>query len=496
MSHASLSSPMVQGLKAFYQQGKNVRRCKIIGTMGPASSSEATIRELMQAGLDIFRVNFSHGSHEDHATTIKNIRRIAKECGLYATILQDLQGPKIRCGKLLNGQQRLEKGASYYLQYGEVQTDPKIIPIDYRYLCKDIQVGQTVMMDDGLLLLRIEAIENAQALVRVEEGGILKSRKGVNFPESHLSVPPLTEKDNKDLLFGVTQHVDAIALSFVQTAKDVAQCKKIIRALGADIPVIAKIEKFSAIQNIDEIAATADGLMVARGDLGVECRVERVPGFQRKIIEAAAKYSVPVIVATQMLESMVENPRATLAEIADVANAVLEGADCVMLSAEVAVGKYPVICVEKMASIIEEVEGWVDSNTQRYEQVENNMSQWETHTAIARAVCEAADSLQARAIVCLTLTGSIARLISSWRPKTPIIAISPRMDVIHRLGFMWGVHSMQNPLFYDTDVLLQDLPRLLKSLHIVQAGDVIVITAGIPINEMKSTNMIKINQIE
>ncbi len=496
MSQASLSTPMVQGLKAFYQQGKPIRRCKIIGTMGPASSSEEMVRELMQAGLDIFRVNFSHGSHEDHAATIKTIRRVAKECGLYATILQDLQGPKIRCGKLLNGQLRLEKDARYHLQYGEVQTDPMVIPIDYRYLCKDIHVGEAVMMDDGLLLLRIESIETTHAVVRVEEGGILKSRKGVNFPDSHLSVPPLTEKDNKDLLFGVTQHVDAIALSFVQTAKDVAQCKKIIQALGSDIPVIAKIEKLSAVQGIDEIASISDGLMVARGDLGVECRVERVPGFQRKIIEAAAKYSVPVIVATQMLESMVENPRATLAEVADVANAVLEGADCIMLSAEVAVGKYPVACVQKMVSIIEEVEGWVDTKTQRYEPFDRHAALWQTHTAIARAVCEAADNLHARAIVCLTLTGSIARLISSWRPKTPIIAISPRTDVIHRLGFMWGVHSMQNPLFYDTDVLLQDLPRLLKSLHVVQSGDVIVITAGIPINEMKSTNMIKINQIE
>jgi len=490
------TTPMVQGLTAFYAVGKPVRRCKIIGTIGPASSPEPVLRELLQAGINIFRLNFSHGSHEDHGAMVKSIRRLSKECGMYATILQDLQGPKIRCGKLLGGQQVLEKGSIYQLEFGEVQTDPHVIPIDYQHLVHDVHVGDTVMMDDGLLLLRIEAIENGKAMVRVEEGGLLKSRKGVNFPNSHLSVPALTEKDNKDLLFGVANHVDAIALSFVQTAKDVLQCKKILQALGADIPVIAKIEKFSAVQSIDEIAAVADGLMVARGDLGVECRVERVPGFQRKIIEAAAKVSIPVIVATQMLESMIDSPRATLAEVADVANAVLDGADCVMLSAEVAVGKHPVACVKKMASIIEEVEGWVDVKSQRYEQLDRYTPQWETHVAIARAVCEAADTLNAKAIVCLTLTGSIARLISSWRPKTPIIAISPRTDVIHRLGFMWGVYSMQNPLFYDTDVLLQDLPRLLKSLHVVQSGDIIVITAGIPINEMKSTNMIKINQIE
>jgi pyruvate kinase len=334
-------------------------------------------------------------------------------------------------------------------------------------------------------------------MVKVVEGGILKNRKGVNFPDSILSLPALTEKDSKDLLFGIANGVDVIALSFVQTAADVAQCKKIIQALGSDIPVIAKIEKVSAVKQIDEIAQIADGLMVARGDLGVEGRVERVPTYQHKIIEAAHKYAKPVIVATQMLESMIGNPRASFAEMADVANGVLEGADCLMLSGEVAAGKYPVESVVTMDAIIRNVESWTKTQAPKYKSDVPwaSESRWEDNEAIAIAACEAADSLNAKAIVCLSLTGSIARSIAKWRPHTPIIAVSPRKDAVQRLGIVRGVYGMQNPLFYNTDVLLQDLPNLFKSLGIVKSGDIIVITAGIPINQMKPTNMVKINKI-
>jgi len=265
--------------------------------------------------------------------------------------------------------------------------------------------------------------------------------------------------------------------------------------MGADTPIIAKIERLSAVEDIEEIAKEADGLMVARGDLGVEGSVERVPKFQRKIVDAAHKYAKPVIIATQMLESMIHNPQASLAEVTDVANAVLEGADCVMLSAEVAAGQYPVACVQKMASIINRVEDWHLKKTPRYTTLPSHSEKWDIHEAIARSACEAADTLNARAIVCLTLTGSIARLIANWRPKTPILAISPRIDVVKRLGFTWGVYGLINPLFYNTDVLLHDLPELLKTLRIARSGDFIVITAGIPLKTMCATNMIKINQI-
>jgi pyruvate kinase len=498
IANPNLASPTIAGLKGF-QRGRNgrPRHCKIVGTLGPSSSDEKVLRELVEAGLDIARLNFSHGSHETHRKNIELVRRISRETGRHVSILQDLQGPKIRVGKVLGEGVELVKGQSYALVYGSEQTTPEIIPIDYRELVHDVAVGQRVLMDDGLLSLKIERIEGNAVHVRVLEGGLLKSRKGVNFPDAKLSLPALTEKDSRDLLFGVSHGVDFVALSFVQDPDDVVQVKKMISALGSDIPVIAKIEKLSAIEEIDEIARVSDGLMVARGDLGVEGSVERVPGFQKRIVEAAARKARPVIIATQMLESMIENPHATLAEVADVANGVLDGADCVMLSGEVASGKYPVQCVKQMASIIEEVEGWTFKRPMRYATgaFEPADDLWEDHEAIARAACEAADALGAKAIVCLTLTGAIARSVAKWRPGTPILAISPRKDVIQRLVMCWGVYAMQNPLFYNTDVLLQDLPQLLKSLNLVETGETIVITAGIPINHMKPTNMIKINRI-
>jgi pyruvate kinase len=482
-------------------QGKDnfvmpTRHCKIIGTIGPASSSEEVLRELILAGMDIARLNFSHGEHEVHAASVEKIRRISKELGRNVAILQDLQGPKIRCGRLLGGKIDIVSGEEYTLVFGIEQTDPRIIPIDYRELAQDVAVGQTVMMDDGLLIFKITSIMDGQVVVQATEGGTLKSRKGVNFPDAVLSLPAMTEKDSKDLLFGISQGVDWVALSFVQTPKDVMQVKNIIKAMGTDIPVIAKIEKLSAVRDIDEIAAVSDGIMVARGDLGVEGRVERVPMFQRRIVAAARKHARPVIVATQMLESMVVSPRATLAEIADVANGVLDDADCLMLSAEVASGKNPVACVEQMAAIIDQVEAWrFKRSSEPEEDVTKSEVIWPVHEAIGRAAGEAADALGAKLIVCLTLTGSIARSIARWRPKTPILAISPRAEVIRRLGLVWGVGGIQNQLFYDTDILLHELPQVLKNMNLVSAGETVVITAGIPINQVSATNMIKINRI-
>ena len=480
-----------------FKSGDRPRHCKIVATLGPASSDEATLSQLIKAGLDIARLNFSHGDHETHRKNIELVRRLSRELGRDVAILQDLQGPKIRTGKMIDeggGGLTIKRGEHYVLSYGIEQKNRQTIPIDYKDLVHDVSVGQRVLMDDGLLALAIKSIEGNEVHVTVEEGGLLKSRKGVNFPDSQLSLPAMTEKDSKDLLFGISHNVDFVALSFVQTPDDVRQIKKMISALGSDIPVIAKIEKLSAVAGIDSVAQVSDGLMVARGDLGVEGNVERVPGYQKLIIETAARLAKPVIIATQMLESMIENPRATLAEMADVANGVLDGADCLMLSGEVASGKYPVQCVKQMASIICEVEGWNFRRPVRYIS-EHQDTNWKEHEAIARAACEAADHLKARAIVCLTLTGSIARLISKWRPKTTIIALSPRQDVIKRLKMVWGVYAMQNPLFYNTDTLLQDLPQLLKSLKLVDSGELVVITAGIPINQMRPTNMIKINRI-
>ncbi len=488
-------SPMVPSQDP--DKGNAIKHTKIIGTLGPASSDEDTLRKLILAGMDIARLNFSHGDHAMHLKNIELVRRISTELGKPVGILQDLQGPKIRVGKLIGDSNEIASGTELTLIYGTQQTELGTIPIDYRGLVHDVRVGDRVMMDDGLLILEVTKLEKDSVKIKVLEGGILKNRKGVNFPDSKLSLPALTEKDSKDLLFGIAHHIDFVALSFVQDPADVRQIKSMIRALGSDVPVVAKIEKLPAMELIDEIAALSDALMVARGDLGVEGGVERVPAFQKTIIQAAEKYGKPVIIATQMLESMIENPDATLAEVADVANGVLDGADCLMLSAEVASGKFPVKAVERMNSVIREVESWKFRQPPRLDInlfADDNRS-WEAHESIAVAACEAALTSNARAIVCLTLTGSIAKSIARWRPNTAIFAVSPRIDVIKRLAMVWGVYGVVNPSFYDTDILIEELPDLLKKLRIVTSGDTVVITAGIPMREMCPTNMIKINRI-
>jgi len=487
----------IQGMRDFYSLKQEIRHCKVVATIGPASSDEKTLANLIKEGLDVARLNFSHGEHKTHSEIIRKIRELSQELGRNVAILQDLQGPKIRCGKLISGKAQIIKNQKYFLSYGEKQKNTNTIPIDYKELAKDTSINDEVIMDDGLIRFYVTGKKDQNIEIQALNSGLLKNRKGVNFPNTYLSLPSLTEKDIRDLLFGISQNVDAIALSFVQSAEDIINCRKMITALGSDTPIIAKIEKLSAIKDINKISEVSDGLMVARGDLGVEGRVEKVPVFQRKIIATGAKYSKPVIIATQMLETMTNNPRPSLAEVADVANGVLEGADCIMLSGEVAAGKYPCECVRTLVSIIKTVEAWSLKSLERYDNsARNHHHKWEKHEAIARAACEAADSIKAKAIICLTLTGSIARIISSWRPKTPIIAISPRSDVVQRLCFNWGIYGMRNPLFYDTDILLQELPQLLKKLNIVTTGDKIVITAGIPMNAMCQTNMIKINEIK
>ena len=471
------------------------RHTKIIGTLGPSSSTYEVQKQLIEAGLNVARLNFSHGDHETHARNIESIRRASAELGRPVALLQDLQGPKIRVGRLIGGQMEIKSGEYYRLRFGVEQDDPKIIPIDYRGLVHDVKVGQRVMMDDGLLILQVDQIKEDTVTVRVEEGGLLKNRKGVNFPDSILSLPAMTDKDSKDLLFGIANRVDYVALSFVQDPRDIHQIKSMIKALGSDVPVVAKIEKLPAIDQIDAIAEAADALMVARGDLGVEANVERVPNLQKKIIDAAARAGKPVIIATQMLESMITNPRASMAEVADVANGVLDGADCVMLSGEVASGRYPVECIKRMASIIEQVESWTFKRPSRFDMNKHVEGQWEVNESIAISACEAADTLKAKAIVCLSLTGSIAKSISKWRPTTPIIAISPRADVARRLALVWGVHGIPNSSFYNADTILQDLPQVLKQSGVVESGDVVVITAGLPINQMRPTNTVKINRI-
>jgi pyruvate kinase len=469
------------------------RHCKVITTLGPASTEYNIILEIIKTGADVIRLNFSHGSHSEHSILIQRIRRASLEAKRNVAILQDLQGPKIRCGKLNNSQLLVKKGQIYKLCYQDKQDADDIIPIDFKTLAKDVKVGEPVLMDDGLLSFIVVDKKKSFVYIKSLSDGLLKNRKGINFPESKLSTKALTEKDSQDLLFGVSQGVDAVALSFVQKPEDVLSCRKLLKIVNSDIPIISKIEKKSAIEYIEEIADVSDGLMIARGDLGVEGSIEKVPVYQKQIVNVANKKGIPVIVATQMLDSMIKNPRPTFAEITDVANGVLEGVDAVMLSGEVAIGKYPIRCIENMISIIEIIEKSFQIKTKK--NISINSPSWENHTAIAKTACETAQTLNAKLIVCLTLTGSIAKIISSWRPKATILAISPRANVIQNLCFYWGVHGIRNPLFYATDSLLQDIPNLLKTIGIVEKNDTIIITAGIPLKDMCPTNMIKINKI-
>lgn len=490
----SLTNKLLSKIPAQHSRRRE-RSCKIVATIGPSSHDPEILKGLILAGMNIARLNFSHGDHKFHAKNIENIKKLSQKLGKNVGILQDLQGPKIRCGRLLGDSNQIHKGKPYTLFFGEKQTEEGSIPIDYKNLSQDTDVGHRVLMDDGLLIFRIISKKEEAVIIESCNSGVLKNRKGINFPDSQISQPSLTERDTKDLLFGLSNGVDAIALSFVQRADDIRQCRKIINVLGSDVPIIAKIEKNSAVDDIDEIAKEADGLMVARGDLGIEGSVEKVPTFQRKIILAAEKEAIPVIIATQMLESMTNNPEPTLAEITDVANGVLDKTDCVMLSGEVAAGLYPIPCVQKMGSIIDTIESWTQGGSLSPRRAGYTPKNWERHSSIAKAACEVADSLGARYIVCLTLTGSIAHLISKWRPKTPIIAISPRHDVIKRLSFCWGVSAIRNPLFYNTDSLLEEIPTLLKEDKPLKKGDLLVITAGIPLKGMCSTNMLKIQKV-
>lgn len=475
-----------------------IKKCKIVATLGPASSKPEMIEKLMIAGVDVFRLNFSHGSHDTHQKNITNIRRISAKVEKNVAILQDLQGPKIRCGSLLNDAIEIVKDQAYFLKYDQKpQTNIHTIPIDYQYIVKDVEMGHRVLMDDGFIEFEIKKIHSDSVEVVALNSALLKNRKGINFPDTDLSLPCLTSKDRKDLEFGIKCSVDLVALSFVQNEKDIHEIKSILSEHKKNIPVIAKIEKLNAISNIENITKAADGIMVARGDLGVEAYVDKVPILQRTVIKTAAKYGKPVIVATQMLESMIESPTPSVAEMNDVANGVLEGADCLMLSGEVASGKYPLETVKKMTSIIQEVEHWRNKQDRSvfFKISKSSHDEWQEHEAIARAAYEAYVDLDATAIVCMTLSGSIAKTIAKWRPNAKIIAVSPKKNVVNELALVWGVTSIHNPDFLETEELLTSLPEILQGKKLVKKDDLIILTAGVPMHSMKATNMIKINRV-
>jgi pyruvate kinase len=474
------------------------RRTKIVCTLGPASSDEDTIRRLVEAGMDVARLNFSHGTHRDHAKRIATVRAISSETERTVAIMQDLQGPKIRIGQVRNGAVLLHKGAEVVLTAEEVpDCDGSRVHVSYPDLAKEVGAGGRVLLDDGLLELLIREVRGTDVVTEVVVGGQLRSKKGVHLPLLRNSKPSLTEKDIADLEFGLSQGVDIVALSFVRSETDVAELVRRIKDSGKLVEVIAKIEKPEAVDRVDEIIAEADGLMVARGDLGIEMPLEKVPTAQKRIIRRCLRVGKPVITATQMLESMMDNPRPTRAETTDVANAVLDGSDAVMLSGETAAGKYPVRTVETMSQIIVEAE---KQYALRTDLVDHAIRARTPETVITDSVSYTAYSLAehvgAAAICCLTASGSTARSIARHRPQCPVFAFTDDERVVRRLALVWGTKGFAIPFQYDTDHGIETVKEVLIRKRLVKSGDRVVITAGLPLPTKGRTNMVHVCTID
>ena len=450
-------------------------RTKIVATVGPATESEAKLRALLEGGVDVVRLNFSHDTRENHGARIALIRRLARELDLNVCILQDLQGPKIRTGRMARDDGiALEVGQKTVITTRPVVGTADCFGTSYRQLPKDVKRGDRILLDDGLMELRVTSTTHDSVRCKVVVGGRLKSGKGINLPGVAVSAPAVTPKDRKDLAFGMKHEVDAVALSFVRRAADIEQLRELLPAARRDTPVIAKIEKPEAIDELDAILDAADGVMVARGDLGVEMAPERVPVLQKRIIRGANRRGIPVIVATQMLESMKDNPRPTRAEASDVANAIFDRTDAVMLSAETSIGDYPIEAVAMMTRIAEAAEA---EGRQGHEEEEES-HRGTVPAAIADAGVHAADDIGAAALVVFTMSGATARLLSQRRPACPIHAFSPRQETCHRLALVWGVEAHQVRQVKKVDALLRRAEARLKAVRAVSTGDRIVLVAG------------------
>ncbi len=470
-----------------------MKRTKIVATLGPSSHTPETIESLIKNGVDIVRLNFSHGTHEDHGKLIRTVRAVSQKLGRPVGILQDLQGPKIRIGNIASGKVLLRDGQPFTITTRDIPGTEAIVSTTYTHLPKDVHPGDPILVADGLLELRVEEVKEEDVICTVTHGGILESHKGVNLPGTKLSTPSLTEKDKEDLAFGLENGVDFVALSFVRTPGDVAQLKARIRESGARVPVISKIEKPEAVEAIDEIITETDGIMVARGDLGVEMKPEKVPFYQKVIIHKCILQGVPVITATQMLETMREYPTPTRAETSDVANAILDGTDAVMLSGETASGRYPVESVRMMRRIIGETESHMKKYNEKYL---HKIPPTDTFPdSIGRAACEAAYTLNAKAIVAFTQSGATGRILSKYRPFTPIIAFTTDERVRIQLLMNWGVDSYNIPMVHTFDEMIREIETTLVGLRRVGPGDIIVIVAGAPLGTGKTTNSVMLHRV-
>lgn len=469
-------------------------KTKVVCTIGPASDSVETLRAMIRMGMNVARLNFSHGDHDDHAKRIANIRQAEHEEDALVAIMGDLQGPKLRVSKIRGDYTMTRVGDEITLTTRDVPGDRNEVHLPHADLVREVKPGQRLLLDDGQLEFVVEETTDTDIRCRVVIGGPLSSHKGVSAPGANLSLSPLTAKDLEDVKFAVDQELDFLALSFVRTGDDVCQLRDALDELGASIPIVSKIEKAEALETFDDILSFSDAIMIARGDLGVETPAERVPFVQKDLIKRCNVAGIPVITATQMLNSMVVNSRPTRAEASDVANAILDGTSAIMLSAETAAGEYPVEAVETMSRIAKIAEQHIDyeESIRRLELVSALRTSAE---AIGQATVEIADGLGAKAIVTSTYSGRTARWIASYRPKTPVLAITPRRDVRRHLALTWGVMPMAAPYYNTTDEMIGYAAELAVKSGLASGGDVIVITAGIPTGAGTDTNLLKVHTI-
>jgi len=471
-----------------------MRKTKIICTIGPASDSVERLRELMTAGMDVARFNFSHGSHEEQKVKYDKVLKARQELGLPVATLLDTKGPEIRLRDFEGGRVELVSGQQFILTTEEVMGTAQKAAISYKNLKNDIALGTTILIDDGLIEMTVEEIKGEEILCRVVNGGFVSNHKGVNVPGANLSMPYISDADREDILFGIELGYDFLAASFVRCREDILQIREILNTHGSDMKVIAKIENMQGIQNLEEILEVSDGIMVARGDMGVEIPLEEVPILQKKMIKLANEQGKHVITATQMLESMIKNPRPTRAEATDIANAIYDGTTAIMLSGESAAGKYPVEAVKTMARIAECAEKDIDYRA-RLKRGDGS-GETDITTAIAYATCSAAMDLKAAAIITVTMSGFTAEAISRFKPENTVIGCTVRQKISRQLNLQWGVKPLMIKEEESSERLFDSAVAEAQKAGYVKKGDVVVITAGMPLGTAGTTNMIHVVEVE
>ena len=470
-----------------------MRKTKIICTLGPSTDKDGVLRELIANGMNVARFNFSHGSHEEHKGRLDLLKSLREELGQPVAALLDTKGPEIRLKDFKNGTEMLEAGQTFTLTTRDVEGTKEICSITYKDLPQDVAPGGTIMLDDGLIKLQIQTVNDTDIVCTVLNSGKIKNKKGVNVPGVHLSMPYMSQRDKDDIIFGIEQGFDFIAASFVRTAQDVYEIRNLLNEYDSNIRIIAKIENREGVNNIDSILAAADAVMVARGDLGVEIDFTELPGIQKNIIERSFSFGKPIVTATQMLDSMMVNPRPTRAEISDVANAIYDGTSAIMLSGETAAGAYPVEALKTMSAIAERTE---TENHARVEYLtEATNGKISVSDATAHAACLTAKDVNAAAIVTVSESGTTARLLSKYRPQQPIIACVMKEQVQRQLSLSWGITSLMMPLAHSTDELIEMSTALAKENGFLHNGELAVVTAGVPVGISGTTNMIKIHMV-